>query len=59
MQKKMSKRIRYVNSVEAYSCVCWCGCQCACGIFTVKDDKNNDNRKEALLGTSYATRDGN
>lgn len=30
--KKMNKRVRTENSVQAYACVCVCDCVCSCGV---------------------------
>lgn len=33
MGKKMNKRVRSENSVQAYACVCACSCtSCTCGL---------------------------
>lgn len=32
MGKKMNKRVRTENSVQAYACVCICDCACSCGL---------------------------
>lgn len=31
--RKMNKRARMENSVQAYACVCACNCVCSCGLF--------------------------
>lgn len=30
--RKMNKRVRTENSVQAYACVCTCSCVCSCGL---------------------------
>lgn len=59
MEKKMNKKVRLENSVQAYGCVCWCGCTCSCGIFTNKNDKDYSNAESALDKTSSATKANN
>lgn len=59
MEKKMRKKIRLGNSVQAYGCVCWCGCYCSCGIFTNQDNKDNSNAQSAISETSSQTKANN
>ncbi len=59
MQKRMAKKVRFENSVQAYGCVCVCGCSCACGIFTNKNQKDLSNAEKALDTTQSSTKSSN
>lgn len=51
MEKKMNKKFRLANSVQAYGCVCVGGCACACGIFTNKNKKDASNEHASEIET--------
>lgn len=59
MGKKMNKRIRTENSVQAYACVCVCGCACSCGLVQGGASNVIGNKLVAQVATDSITNAGN
>lgn len=57
--RKMNKRARMENSVQAYACVCVCGCACSCGLLSGGAVDVAINKLKAQVATDSITNAGN
>lgn len=56
MRRKMSKKVRTENSVQAYACVCSCGCSCVCNLIQGGASNLGINKVYASIKTEVDTK---
>lgn len=54
--KKMNKRVRTENSVQAYACACVAACACVCGIAYGGVMDNFGNKYQSQITTDANTK---
>lgn len=55
-RRKLHKRIRIGNSVQAYACICACGCACVCNVLQGGVSNDSINKLVASAHTDADTK---